>query len=97
MKIIEIAGLFALLFFITLALLVFSLILFSIFRNDFFERTVMLLCSIAVMLCIGTFVTGFIGERTDLDCIYKSKLKKVDDAQTDLQKFLIDHPEFKEE
>ena len=97
MKMIEIAGLFALLFFITLALLFFSLILFSIFRNDFFERIVVLLCSVTIMLCIGTFVTGFIGERTDLDCIYKSKLKKVDNAQKDLQMFLIDHPEFAEE
>ena len=76
-----------------------SLILYVISLNTRFEvyTAGIITAFIGLLSLILIPITGKIRDNKNPKYIYESKLRDIDKAQKELEKFLVEHPEFREE
>ena len=86
-------------FLIFIGTFILTMILYVISRNT--KKDIDVAVGITAFICllflITTYITVKIRDIKNPKYVYESKLRDIEKAQKDLEKFLIDHPEFKEE
>lgn len=75
-----------------------SIVVYIVFtKHSSFRIAIIAFCSFIIFSCIALMCVIRDAFFKSLDEQYYEKLENIENAEKDLQKFLIEHPQFKEE